>query len=537
MGAGASAAKVAACLSSSDWELRAEALMALGKMDKEGAKFESQVMAALQDSMPAVQAAALSALAGFAAVGVKGEVTASAAADFLSSKLPTLRAAACEALGAMAEEAEPHLDALVKLFKDKSETVQAAAVKAVASAGELGQMYASDACRLMYEGGATARAAACDALGMMGDRGQAFSEDIEALLEDPSALVREAAEKAVTSFAGIAGVEAIEAGELPPIGLSYIDPSIPRSSVAIMFPGQGSQYVNMLTDVKDLPKVKDMLASAKRILGYDILNLCLKGPESKLEATKFCQPAMYIGGLAALELLKKDEPAKVASCKAVAGLSLGEYTALTAAGVFDFETGLKLVKIRAEAMQEAAEASAQMMASIAGLEKDVVEKKCAEAKGSNDICQVANFLFPKGFACAGSKKAIESLVEKCLATDGCLAAKVLKTSGAFHTDFMKPARAKLLEALRGVQSSMKPAQCDVYMNVTGKILAKGATPADIVSMLGDQLCSCVLWEPLVQNLISEGIEEFYECGPQKQLKAMMKRINADVWKKTTNISV
>jgi [acyl-carrier-protein] S-malonyltransferase len=324
---------------------------------------------------------------------------------------------------------------------------------------------------------------------------------------------------------------------LPPIGLSYIDPLLPRKPVCIMFPGQGSQYVNMLSDVQDLPKVKEMLASAKRILGYDVLQLCLKGPEAKLEQTRFCQPVMYIAGLAGLELLKKDEPDKVASCKTFAGLSLGEYTALTAAGVFDFETGLKLVKIRGEAMQEAAEASAQAMASIAGLGKDVLDKLCEEVRGKDDICQVANFLFPKGFACAGSTTAIDKLIVKAEGTDGCMQAKRLKTAGAFHTDFMKPARGTLLEALRGVQSSMKRPQCEVYMNVTGKLLPAGTSPADIIGLLGDQLCNCVLWEPIMKSMIDAGIEEFYECGPQKQLRAMMKRINQDVWKKTINVSV
>lgn len=228
----------------------------------------------------------------------------------------------------------------------------------------------------------------------------------------------------------------------------------------------------------------------------------------------------------------------MASVKAVAGLSLGEYTALTFAGVFDFETGLRLVKLRGEAMQEAAESSKQMMASIAGLSQEVLNKLCKDCAGDDDICQVANILFPNGFACAGSKAAIEQLVNKALATDGCMQAKMLKTSGAFHTDFMKPARVRLLEALRGCESKMNlPPKCQVYMNVTGKLLPDNATPTDVTCALGDQLCNCVLWEPTMKEMIADGMDEFYECGPQKQLKAMMKRINQDMWKKTTNISI
>ncbi|CAE7749841.1 Mcat [Symbiodinium sp. CCMP2592] len=121
--------------------------------------------------------------------------------------------------------------------------------------------------------------------------------------------------------------------------------------VALLFPGQGSQYVKMMAGVKDLPAVKEMLETANKILDFDLLELCLKGPEAELERTKFCQPAMYVAGLAGMEKLRSTQPEKVDRRQAVAGLSLGEYTALTAAGVFDFETGLKVVKLRGEAMQ------------------------------------------------------------------------------------------------------------------------------------------------------------------------------------------
>merc|ERR1712157_466311 len=125
----------------------------------------------------------------------------------------------------------------------------------------------------------------------------------------------------------------------------------------------------MLENVQDMPKVKEMLDKSKDILGYDILEICLKGPESKLEETKFCQPAMFIAGLAGLEKLRQDRPEAVEHFQVAAGLSLGEYTALCAAGVFEFEDGLKLVKLRGEAMQEAAKAGKQLMLSVAGIEK------------------------------------------------------------------------------------------------------------------------------------------------------------------------
>ncbi|CAE8692636.1 unnamed protein product, partial [Polarella glacialis] len=284
--------------------------------------------------------------------------------------------------------------------------------------------------------------------------------------------------------------------------------------------------------------VKDMLQRAEKILGYDLLDLCLNGPEEKLEQTQYCQPAMYVAGLAALELLKQDQPEVAKNRRAVAGLSLGEYTALTVAGVFDFETGLKVVKLRGEAMQEASQATPQMMLSVAGLGQETLERLCKESlSGPDDICQVANFLFPNGFSCAGSRSAVERLNEKATATKGCLQSKPLKTSGAFHTKYMSPARDRLMQVLREVEGSLRPPKCDVYMNLTGMKIAAGTPPAEIINQLGDQLTSCVLWEPCMKAMIADGITEFYECGPMKQLKAMMKRINPDAWKNTINIHV
>jgi len=315
-------------------------------------------------------------------------------------------------------------------------------------------------------------------------------------------------------------------------------PSEPPLPVGLLFPGQGSQYVKMLSGVKDIPRVKEMLETANSVLGYDLLELCMKGPESKLEMTKHCQPAMYVGGLAGIEKLRKDKPERIERCQGVSGLSLGEYTALTVAGVFSFETGLKLVKLRGEAMQEAAEASPQSMLSVAGLDQETLQKLCNDCiSGPKDVCQIANFLFPNGFSCAGTQSAIEKLMAKAQKTEGCLQAKLLKTSGGFHTKLMEPAREKLLAALKDVEKEMKPPRCDVYMNVTGKRITPATKPAEIIQMLGDQICSCVQWEPSMKEMIKDGVTEFYECGPMKQLKAMMKRIDANIFKTTTTIDV
>lgn len=314
-------------------------------------------------------------------------------------------------------------------------------------------------------------------------------------------------------------------------------PAADKLPVALLFPGQGSQYVKMLSGVKDIPAVAQMLDTAKGILGFDLLELCLEGPESRLEQTKFCQPAMYIGGLAAIEKLRADKPERVERCKAVAGLSLGEYTALTVAGVFNVETGLRIVKLRGEAMQEAAEQSKQSMLSVAGLDQATLDKCCVDVRSGGDVCQIANFLFPNGFSCAGSTEAIEKLQKTVLETPGCLQAKLLKTSGGFHTSLMAPAREKLLVALREAEGEMQPPRCDVYANLTGRKIPAGTPPSEIIPMLADQLTSCVLWEPSVRAMIGDGLTEFYECGPMKQLKAMMKRIDAEAFKNTNSIDV
>lgn len=308
----------------------------------------------------------------------------------------------------------------------------------------------------------------------------------------------------------------------------------------LLFPGQGSQYVGMLKEMKDEPAVKDMLTKAKDILGWDVLELCLNGPEEKLENTQYCQPCMFIGGLAGLEKLRKEKPDHAEHPTFVAGLSLGEYTALCAAGVFSFEDGLKLVKLRGEAMHEAATTQGkQLMLSVAGLERDVLDKLCEESKkeeGAGSTCQVANALFPKGFSLGGSEKAINICKEKCEKA-GALQAKVLKTGGAFHTALMQPAQVKLSEALDATIDKMSPPKTTIYMNATSEPIVAGAPISGIVENLKKQLTNPVLWEPSCQKMIQAGITEYYECGPMKQLKAMMKRIDQKVWKTTTNIDV
>jgi len=237
-----------------------------------------------------------------------------------------------------------------------------------------------------------------------------------------------------------------------------------------------------------------------------------------------------------MELLKSTHPSAAQQPGAVAGLSLGEYTALCVAGVFSFEDGLKLVKLRGEAMAEAAAARPQAMLSVAGLSEDQLTQLCAQQHNAGEVCRVANVLFPKEFACAGTKKAIDQL--KLAAEEaGAMQARLLKTSGGFHTELMRPAQDRLQAALNDLLPKMKPPRCDVYMNVTGQRVRRGTPPEELLPLLARQLCAPVLWEPTVRTMIRDGLTDFYEVGPMKQLKAMMKRIDNDMWKNTHNVHV
>merc|ERR1712061_839068 len=186
--------------------------------------------------------------------------------------------------------------------------------------------------------------------------------------------------------------------------------------------------------------------------------------------------------------------------------------------------GLKLVKERGEAMSAAAGASKQAMLSVAGLEKPKLQDLCTEAaakEGSGAVCQIANELFPKGLA------------DKA----GALQAKVLKTSGGFHTPLMKPAQEKMEKELMALLPKMNPPKIAIYMNANAQPVKPGTNPKEIVELLKKQLTSPVLWEPSVRAMIKDGVSEFYEVGPMKQIKAMMKRIDSKIWGSTLNIDV
>jgi [acyl-carrier-protein] S-malonyltransferase len=259
----------------------------------------------------------------------------------------------------------------------------------------------------------------------------------------------------------------------------------PAERTMLVFPGQGAQKVGMGAGLdKQFPEAKELFDKAKAILGYDLLDICVNGPEEKLNSTLISQPALFVVSMAALARLKKEDPGRVNNCVVTAGLSLGEYTALVFAGVLSFEEGLKLVKVRAEAMQEAANAQSSGMVSVLGTtltEAKVFELAAVAAKNTNSPCSVSNVLCQGNIVISGSAAACDE-VAKLAESFGASKTVRLTVAGAFHSEFMRPAYAKLQEALKKVK--FNPPRLPVILNVDAEA---EADPEAIKQKLVEQL--------------------------------------------------
>ncbi len=294
------------------------------------------------------------------------------------------------------------------------------------------------------------------------------------------------------------------------------------SQTAILFPGQGAQQIGMGVKVaRKYPAAKTLFEQAAEILGYDLLELCTNGPEEKLNSTVYSQPALFVAGLASLEVLRDLAPEHIENCKAVAGLSLGEYTALAFAESLSFEDGLRIVKTRGEAMQAAADAKPSGMVSILLLDEEKVQEICDEATTSESILKIANYLCRGNIVVSGDKAACEQAVT--LAEEAGGRAIPLKVAGAFHTPIMNSATEKLATALENV--TVNSPQIPVVSNVDAQ---SHDDPAEIREILVKQVVHPVRWEDSMKNLLETGIDQFCEVGPGKVLKGLMKRINRKI---------
>jgi [acyl-carrier-protein] S-malonyltransferase len=267
-----------------------------------------------------------------------------------------------------------------------------------------------------------------------------------------------------------------------------------------------------------LPAARQLYDRANAVLGYDLAKLCFEGPAAELDSTVYSQPALFGTSLAALESLKHDLPELPARCEATAGLSLGEYTALVFAGVIEFEDGLKLVQARGKAMQAAADATPSGMVSILGLERAQVDALCEQAR-EGEILQVANLLCPGNIVVSGAKAACQRVAELAPAA-GAMKAIPLAVAGTFHTPIMQPAVERLAKALADVP--MHAPRIPVISNVDAQ---PHSDPAEIRELLVKQVVQPVRWEESLRYLLGQGCDQFYEVGPGRVLRALLKRLD------------
>lgn len=284
---------------------------------------------------------------------------------------------------------------------------------------------------------------------------------------------------------------------------------------AYIFPGQGSQFPGMGKDLFDrFEMAKEMFHVSDEILGFDLSTILLKGSKEDLQQTRVTQPAIFLHSIITAKVMGADfQP------DAVAGHSLGEFSALTAAGVIDFESGLKLVSQRAEAMQKACNLSKGTMAAILGMEDKKVDEICQQISG---VVVAANYNCPGQLVISGSIDAIESACEDLKAA-GAKRALILPVGGAFHSPLMEPARAELENAIDS--TSFSDPLCPIYQNSPAIAVED---PIEIQKNLIAQLTAPVRWSQSINSMIESGITNFIEVGPGKVLQGLVRKISSEV---------
>jgi len=284
------------------------------------------------------------------------------------------------------------------------------------------------------------------------------------------------------------------------------------SKQAVIFPGQGSQKIGMAQNhYEQNSDFKALADRANEVLGYSLTDIMFNGPEETLRQTENTQPAIFLHSVALFKTLglKPD---------AVAGHSLGEFSALVGCGAIEFEDALKIVRKRGQLMQNAGTQNPGTMAAVIGMDDDTVTKICEQAsKGENDIVVPANFNCPGQLVISGHETAIDRALE-LLKESGCRIAKKLPVSGAFHSPLMQPA----LDGLRAELESLSISEpfCPVYSNYTAEATIN---PEQIRSNLLNQLLNPVRWTQTLQNMQNAGIETFVETGPGNVLQGLVKR--------------
>lgn len=294
-------------------------------------------------------------------------------------------------------------------------------------------------------------------------------------------------------------------------------------SIGLVFPGQGAQFVGMGGWlIRNHAVASELYRRASDLLGYDLARLSLEGPAEKLDATEFSQPALFVASMAATAVLREQHPDWVARVKAVAGLSLGEYSAICYAGGLDFDSAVRLVQRRGRAMQAAADRVSSGMASVIGLELATLQAVCDEVRGAGEVLQPANLLCPGNIAVSGHRSALERL-EAAAVRAGAMKVVPLSVAGAFHTALMAPAAADLGQAL--ADTEFRQLAVPVFSNVDAEPHADSAA---FRTLLSRQLVGPVLWGQSVEAMLQAGIQGFIEVGTGRVLRGTIKRINRKI---------